>query len=72
MGKLSGGQENLANCSATSGRSSGIILLSNLQKVNVYFPKHHLLENKFRNDIEKFIFSQNNIMGRIAVLKQGN
>jgi hypothetical protein len=36
-------------------RSSGIIFLSNLQKVieMCIFQKHHLLENNSRNDIEK-------------------
>jgi hypothetical protein len=55
MGKLSGGQKNLANCSATSGRSSGIILLSNLQKVieMFIFQTHHLLENKSKIETEK-------------------
>jgi len=37
MGKSSGVQKNLANCSANQRRSSGMIFLSYLQKVN--FPK---------------------------------
>jgi len=51
MGKSAGVQKNLANYSANHRRSSGIIFLSNLQKViGMYiFQTHHLLENNNKN-----------------------